>query len=190
MLAAALTTTAVAAARDFENPASHETSQQFGYGSVQRQDTPTDPDYDQSEPDTLNSKTSSNFYDERFDLFGFPSQLTPNANYAVGPNAGKPMVAGFNAAGAWKGERGRAGDAAAVRARFRRMGCAPACGVVPARGSRAAACGGALRRAGMRLQRARVSHACSSTHEPMATISPVSSARGMNSAGGTRPSSG
>jgi hypothetical protein len=106
-LAAALTATAVAAARDFENPASHDPSQQFGYGSVQRQDTPTDPDYDQSEPDTLNSKSSSNFYDERFDLFGFPSLLTPSAVYKEGPNAGKPMVAGFNAAGAWKAERGR-----------------------------------------------------------------------------------
>src|SRR5207302_304203 len=50
---------------------------------------------------------SSNFYDERFDLFGFPSQLTPNAIYAVGPDAGKLMPAGFNAAGAWKLERGR-----------------------------------------------------------------------------------
>jgi hypothetical protein len=93
----------------FENPCSQETAQQFGYGSVQRQDTPNDPSYDQSEPDTQQppANRSSNFYDERFDLFGFPSQLTPNATYAVGPNAGKPMVAGFNAAGAWKAERGR-----------------------------------------------------------------------------------
>jgi hypothetical protein len=93
----------------FENPCSHETAQQFGYGSVQRQDTPNDPTYDQSEPDTQQppANRSSNFYDERFDLFGFPSQLTTNAFYAVGPHAGKPMVAGFNAAGAWKAERGR-----------------------------------------------------------------------------------
>ncbi|HEY4427929.1 MAG TPA: S8 family serine peptidase [Solirubrobacteraceae bacterium] len=93
----------------FENPCSNETAQQFGYGSVQRQDTPNDPNYDQSEPDTQQppANRSSNFYDERFDLFGFPSQLTPNAIYSVGPNAGKPMVAGFNAAGAWKAERGR-----------------------------------------------------------------------------------
>ncbi|MEA2315768.1 MAG: hypothetical protein QOI03_2460, partial [Solirubrobacteraceae bacterium] len=93
----------------FENPCSQETSQQFGYGSVQRQDTPNDPSYDQAEPDTQqpSGNRSSNFYDERFDLFGFPSQLTPNAVYAVGPNAGKPMVAGFNAAGAWKAARGR-----------------------------------------------------------------------------------
>ena len=93
----------------FENPCSNETAQQFGYESVQRQDTPNDPNYDRSEPDTQQppANRSSNFYDERFDLFGFPSQLTPDAVYAVGPNAGKPMVAGFNAAGAWKAERGR-----------------------------------------------------------------------------------
>jgi hypothetical protein len=100
----------------FENPCSQETSQQFGYGSVQRQDTPNDPSYDQSEPDTQQppANRSSNFYDERFDLFGFPSQLTPNALYAVGPNAGKPMVAGFNAAGAWKLERGRSDTSIAI----------------------------------------------------------------------------
>ncbi len=93
----------------FENPCSHETEEQFTYGSVQREDTPNDPDYDQSEPDTKQppEKRSSNFYAERFDLFGFPSELTPNAIYKVGPHAGKPMVAGFNAAGAWKAERGR-----------------------------------------------------------------------------------
>ena len=93
----------------FEAPCSSETEEQFTYGSVQRGDTPNDPDYDQSEPDTSEppSDRSSNFYDERFDLFGFPSELTPNAVYRVGPHAGKPMVAGFNAAGAWKAERGR-----------------------------------------------------------------------------------
>jgi hypothetical protein len=93
----------------FENPCSNETSQQFGYESVQRNDTPNDPSYDQAEPDTQQppANRSSNFYDERFDLFGFPSQLTPNAVYSAGPHAGKPMVAGFNAAGAWKAERGR-----------------------------------------------------------------------------------
>src|SRR5882762_10323701 len=93
----------------FEAPCSQETSQQFGAGSVQREDTPNDPSYDQSEPDTQQppANRSSNFFDERFDLFGFPSELTPNAVYAAGPHAGKPMVAGFNAAGAWKAERGR-----------------------------------------------------------------------------------
>src|SRR5256884_3733612 len=100
----------------FENPCSHETAQQFTYKSVQRQDTPNDPNYDQSEPDTQQppGNRSSNFYDERFDLFGFPSQVTPQAVYAVGPHAGKPMVAGFNAAGAWKAERGRADTAIAT----------------------------------------------------------------------------
>jgi hypothetical protein len=98
-----------AACGGFETPCSQETEQQFGYESVQRQDTPNDPEYDQAEPDTQQppANRSSNFYAERFDLFGFPSQLTPNAVYAAGPNAGKPQVAGFNAAGAWKVERGR-----------------------------------------------------------------------------------
>jgi hypothetical protein len=105
-----------AACGGFENPCSNETAQQFGPGSVQREDTPNDPNYDQSEPDTQQppSKRSSNFYAERFDLFGFPSELTPNAVYKVGPHAGKPMVAGFNAAGAWKAERGRADVAIAI----------------------------------------------------------------------------
>ena len=87
-----------------------------GYGSVQRQDTPNDPEYDQAEPDTQQppAQRSSNFYAERFDLFGFPSQLTPNAVYAAGPNAGKPQVAGFNAAGAWKAERGRTDAVVAI----------------------------------------------------------------------------
>jgi hypothetical protein len=93
----------------FENPCSQETAQQFSHGSVQRQDTPNDPSYDQAEPDTQQppANRSSNFYAERFDLFGFPSELTPNAIYKVGPNVGKPMIAGYNAAGAWKAERGR-----------------------------------------------------------------------------------
>jgi hypothetical protein len=97
-----------AVASDFEHPASNDTSQQFVPGAnVQRQDTPNDPVYDQAEPDTMHGHTSSNFFDERFDLFGFPSELTPSAVYKDGPNAGRPMVAGFNAAGAWKAERGR-----------------------------------------------------------------------------------
>jgi subtilase family protein len=98
-----------AACGGFENPCSNETAQQFTYGSVQRQDTPNDPDYDQAEPDTQQPEgnRSSNFYDEKFGLFGFPSQLTTSAVYAVGPHAGKPQVAGFNASGAWKAERGR-----------------------------------------------------------------------------------
>jgi hypothetical protein len=100
----------------FEAPCSQETAQQFSPGSVQREDTPNDPSYDQSEPDTQQppANRSSNFFDERFDLFGFPSQLTPNAVYAAGPHAGKPMVAGFNAAGAWKAERGRPDSVVAI----------------------------------------------------------------------------
>jgi hypothetical protein len=99
---------AVALGSDFEHPASSNTSQQFVPGAnVQRQDTPSDPGYDQAEPDTLHGHTSSNFYDEDFGLFGFPSELTPTAVYRDGPHRGQPMVAGFNAAGAWKAERGR-----------------------------------------------------------------------------------
>lgn len=106
---AAASRTAAASCGGFENPCSHETEEQFTYNSVQREDTPNDPDYDQSEPDTKEppADRSSNFFAERFDLFGFPSELTPDAVYKVGPHAGKPMVAGFNAAGAWKAERGR-----------------------------------------------------------------------------------
>src|SRR5437764_9853065 len=98
-----------AACGGFENPCSNETAQQFTYGSVQRQDTPNDPDYDQSEPDTQQPEgnRSSNFYDEKRGLVGFPSQVTTGAGYAVGPHPGKPQVAGFNASGAWTAERGR-----------------------------------------------------------------------------------
>jgi hypothetical protein len=97
-----------AVAGDFEHPTSSDTSQQFTPGAnVQRQDTPNDPNYDQAEPDSAHH-SSSNFYDERFDLFGFASELTPSAIYKDGAHQGKPMIAGFNAAGAWKAERGRA----------------------------------------------------------------------------------
>jgi Subtilase family len=97
----------------FENPCSHGTEQQFTYGSVQREDRPNDPNYDKAEPKP-GPATSSNFYDEDFDRFGFPSELTTNAIYAVGPHAGKPQVAGFNAAGAWKAERGRSDAVVAI----------------------------------------------------------------------------
>src|SRR5438270_12891561 len=106
---------AIALGSDFEHPASHDAAQQFVPGAnVQRQDTPNDPEYDQAEPDTRHGQTSSNFYDERFDLFGFPSELTPTAIYHDGPHAGQPMVAGFNAAGAWKVERGRSDPVVAI----------------------------------------------------------------------------
>jgi hypothetical protein len=107
--------------RDFEHPASTNPYQVFGPGNDQRQDTPNDPNYDQAEPDTLNSPTSSNFYDERFDLFGFNSSLTASALYKdpfdqgepepdgnfTGSRNTMPQISGFNAAGAWKLERGR-----------------------------------------------------------------------------------
>src|SRR4051812_2905265 len=99
-----------AAFASFDSPASSDTSQKFtpppDPTNPQRQDKPNDPNYDQAEPDG-NLPHSTNFYDERFDLFGFPSALTPSANYVDGPNAGKKQVAGFNAAGAWKLTRGR-----------------------------------------------------------------------------------
>jgi len=115
---------------DFEHPAAHSVAnhdsfQQFALASIQRQDTPNDTDYDRSETDHYDHSTcavgatDTNFFDERSDLFGFPSTLTPNATYKDGsfypdvtntngqPKFGKPMVSGFNAAGAWKLERGR-----------------------------------------------------------------------------------
>lgn len=100
----------VAATRDFEHPASVDTSQQFSSGSVQRQDTPNDPSYDRAEPDDEDGRTSTNMYEERFDLFGFPSALTPLARYLDPSDMtrfGKPQVSGFNAAGAWKLTLGR-----------------------------------------------------------------------------------
>jgi len=82
--------------------------QQFALVNPQRQDTPTDPQYDRAEPDDEDHGTATNLYDERFDLFGFPSALTrTTALYADGPHAGQPMISGYNAAGAWKLERGR-----------------------------------------------------------------------------------
>ncbi len=106
--AVAVAPAAFGAGRNFEDPASHDASQQFLPASVQRADTPNDPDYDGAEPDDPDAVGNSNIYDERFDLFGFPSALTSSsALYATGPNAGKPQVSGFNAAGAWKLERGR-----------------------------------------------------------------------------------
>jgi len=118
--------TAGAPTHDFEHPASQDTSQQFSppvapparAANVQRQDTPADPIYDQSEPDTVNSPKSTNLYAERFDLFGFPSSLSANsAKYGdsqQGHSAGQPMVSGYNAAGAWKLERGRSDVTVAI----------------------------------------------------------------------------
>jgi Ca2+-binding RTX toxin-like protein len=100
---------AIAVTRDFDNPASPDPSQQFSPASVQRQDTPNDPDYDYAELDDQDSATvtpSTNLYDERFDLFGFASMRTPLAIYHEGPHAGMAQISGFNAAGAWKLDRG------------------------------------------------------------------------------------
>src|SRR3954452_14072837 len=106
---------ASAALASFDSPSSNDSSQKFtpppDPSNPQRNDKPNDPEYDQSEPDG-NTPHSTNFYDERFDLFGFPSALTPTARYQDGPNAGavpgsRQQVAGYNAAGAWKLTRGR-----------------------------------------------------------------------------------
>src|SRR5436190_8539710 len=76
---------ATAAPRDFDNPASNDTSQQFGLTNVQRQDTPNDPDYDRAEPDDQDAVGDTNIYDEQFGLFGFASQRTrSSAVYATG----------------------------------------------------------------------------------------------------------
>ena len=104
---------AAASARDFDAPASNDSSQQFpsllnGFANVQRQDTPNDPGYDPAELDDEDGGTATNLYDERFDLFGFPSSQTRATTlYRQGPNALNGMVSGFNAAGAWKITRGR-----------------------------------------------------------------------------------
>ena len=92
----------------FDAPSSTDPGQQFTPGNVQRQDTPNDLDYDQAEPDGAPS-SSTNLFDERFDLFGFPSSLTQGVLYRDldNPNLGRPQVSGFNAAGAWKRSRGR-----------------------------------------------------------------------------------
>ena len=102
---------AVAGAAGFDAPTSSETSQQFdpppAPTNPQRQDTPNDPDYDQCEPD---AGGPCNLFDERYDLFGFPSALTSGSARYSDPadpaRNGKPQVSGFNAAGAWKATRG------------------------------------------------------------------------------------
>ena len=115
LLAAALGASAVAAARDFENPASSETSQQSALVNPQRADTPTDPSYDLAEADDEDGVKSTNLFDEQFGFFGFPSSHTRlSATYSEGPRSSQPMVSGFNASGAWKLDRGRPGVAVAV----------------------------------------------------------------------------
>jgi subtilase family protein/hemolysin type calcium-binding protein len=117
LLVALLTLCAVAsaAARDFDNPASGDASQQFAPVNPQREDTPTDPAYDLAEPDDEDGVRSTNLYDEAFGFFGFPSAHTRlSAIYREGPHQSQPMVSGFNASGAWKLERGRPGVAIAI----------------------------------------------------------------------------
>src|SRR4051794_3912132 len=114
-LAGALALPAIALA-SFDSPASNDTSQQFAPANPQRDDTPSDPDYDQAEPDNAGGPTTTNFFDERFDLFGFPSALTRATAIYHDPGdplhprtpGTTPQISGFNAAGAWKATRGRA----------------------------------------------------------------------------------
>ncbi|HEX8105122.1 MAG TPA: S8 family serine peptidase [Solirubrobacteraceae bacterium] len=119
-LAAALLLAAptAALASGFDDPESHDPGQQFSADNPQRHDTPNDYHYDHAEPDDETTPPegqlpSTNLFDERFDLFGFPSARTRlTATYKDGPNAGKiapgvtPQISGFNAAGAWKLTRG------------------------------------------------------------------------------------
>src|SRR5205085_7982184 len=102
---------ALAATSDFTHPADSNTSQQFtSTANPQRNDTPSDPGYDCYELDTANPPCTQ-FDNARFDLFGFPaSSAAATALYTDPTDAarvGKPQVLGFNAAGAWKIERGR-----------------------------------------------------------------------------------
>jgi Subtilase family/RTX calcium-binding nonapeptide repeat (4 copies) len=112
-----------AAARNFEQPVSPDSAQQFGAINPQREDTPNDPDYDRAESDDEDKATvpaSTNIYDEQFGFFGFASERTRlSAKYREGPNLGSvltpnPMISGFNASGAWKLERGRPDVAIAI----------------------------------------------------------------------------
>ncbi len=120
----ALVAADVSQARDFENPVSSDASQQFGPPgplNPHRQDTPDDPGYDLAEPDDEDGVESTNIFDEQYDFFGFPPNSTRlSAQYKEGVDAdgvskaGKPMVSGFNASGAWKLERGRPDVAVAI----------------------------------------------------------------------------
>jgi hypothetical protein len=110
-----------AAARNFDQPVSPDSAQQFGAVNPQREDTPNDPDYDRAEPDDEDAApASTNIYDEQFGFFGFASSRTRlSAKYHEGPNLGSgldpnPMISGFNASGAWKLERGRPDVAIAI----------------------------------------------------------------------------
>ena len=108
---AALLSAAAALARDFDNPASTDTRSSSAPVNPQREDTPNDPDYDQAEPDdpgrpvdrrptsTTSASTSS----------ASPRRCTRRPRVYAGRarTPGQPMIAGFNAAGAWKVERGR-----------------------------------------------------------------------------------
>ena len=99
---------AFAAAAGFEDPTSNKSDQEFVVGGPEhRTDKPNDPEYDRAEdPDP----SVSTMYEERYDLFGFPSKHTPLAVYNDPLDTKrflKPQISGFNASGAWKRHRGR-----------------------------------------------------------------------------------
>ena len=113
------------AQRDFDDPASDDPSQQLDggtpagvpYPNVQRDDTPNDPGYDRAEPDDPDGGTSTNIFEERFDLFGFASERTRDEAKYLDPNGdkfGSSQVSGFNAAGGWKRTTGDPEVAVAV----------------------------------------------------------------------------
>ncbi len=113
-MAAVSIVTAVWALGNFDAPAdttASDTAQQFAAVNSHRRDTPNDPGYDCAEQDTGLSNRCSNLYDQRFDLFGFASQLTRLTTLYADPTDpvrfGQPQISGFNASGAWKIERGR-----------------------------------------------------------------------------------
>jgi len=131
LIALALPVGAVAqdVARDFDNPGSNDPSQQLdggtppvpanphNYPNVQRDDTPNDPGYDRAEPDDPDGGTSTNLFEERFDLFGFASERTRDEAKYLDPNGdnfGSSQVSGFNAAGGWKRTTGDPEVAVAV----------------------------------------------------------------------------
>src|SRR5687767_2351325 len=98
----------LAAAAGFEDPAPVSPQQEFTTGGPQhRLDKPNDPDYDKAEDP---NPSASTMYEERYDLFGFPSKHSPLAVYNDPQDTfrlGKPQISGFNASGAWKKHRGR-----------------------------------------------------------------------------------
>ncbi len=118
---------AVAAASDFEHPASNDPFQNFNFSTgttpnamnPQRFDTPNDPNYDQAEKDSAHhDPKATTIYDEPFGLFGWPSEYSSTSATYKDPSDtgrfGKSQISGFNASGAWKLSRGVGRSAIAI----------------------------------------------------------------------------